>query len=150
FEIWCKALMPADAEQQFAMILPPIDVLMVWHAYLLNPRFEVLSVSCSCAGDTWYAEDLERRPELTGLKKAGDALATALSRDLGMLLTSPPSALCIAQWIKLTDMPFSPIEAAPCLLSREVVCPKCSDVLYAPYTTDNGAGYLQPCFTTPC
>ncbi|KAJ8579442.1 hypothetical protein M405DRAFT_704972, partial [Rhizopogon salebrosus TDB-379] len=35
FERWCLSLKPTDTIEQH---LPPIDVTMVWHAYLLNPR----------------------------------------------------------------------------------------------------------------
>ncbi|KAJ6555800.1 hypothetical protein B0H19DRAFT_1151153 [Mycena capillaripes] len=133
FEKWCKALRRSDAEVEFETVLPPIDVLMVWHAYLLNPG--------------WYAEDVERMPELEGLHKAGDALVALLAGDLSI---SEPSPARIDQWGKLTVTPFDPFEAAPHFLCREVICPKCSDTVPAPYMTDGGTGYLQQGFLTRC
>ena len=44
--------------------MPPIDVLMVWHAYLLNP--------------SWYAEDTSRRPELRGIRTLSGYLLQAI------------------------------------------------------------------------
>ncbi|KAG1844114.1 hypothetical protein C8R48DRAFT_578294, partial [Suillus tomentosus] len=35
FERWCLMIEQSDTVEQR---LPPIDVTMVWHAYLLNPR----------------------------------------------------------------------------------------------------------------
>ena len=35
FERWCLSIKQSDTVEQ---LLPPIDVTMVWHAYLLNPR----------------------------------------------------------------------------------------------------------------
>ncbi|KAF8191598.1 hypothetical protein K438DRAFT_1591296 [Mycena galopus ATCC 62051] len=64
FELWCKELQPSHSEKGIAAILPPIDVLMVWHAYLLNPG--------------WYAEDRERLKELKGLHQAGNGFAALL------------------------------------------------------------------------
>ncbi|KAK7442079.1 hypothetical protein VKT23_016355 [Stygiomarasmius scandens] len=50
FERWCKALEDSDAEVDedtfLSKVLPPVDVLMVWHSYLLNPA--------------WYLEDTKR------------------------------------------------------------------------------------------
>lgn len=45
-------------------IMPPIDVLMVWHAYLLNPY--------------WYAEDGIRLPLLQNLRDMNDMLLKAI------------------------------------------------------------------------
>ncbi|KAJ7134285.1 hypothetical protein C8R44DRAFT_609591 [Mycena epipterygia] len=138
FENWCKALRFSDAEREFETVLPPIDVLMVWHAYLLNPG--------------WYAEDVERMPELEGLHKAGDALTALLLiiSQAGELSISEPSPARMDQWVKLTATPFDPFEAAPLFLYREVICPKCSDTVSAPYMTDGGTGYLQQGFLMRC
>lgn len=41
FERWCKALpsslTPSLSPNEIEKELPPLDVLMVWHAFLLNP-----------------------------------------------------------------------------------------------------------------
>ncbi|KAF8664178.1 hypothetical protein AX16_000799, partial [Volvariella volvacea WC 439] len=55
FEQWCMALLPHDPHNYIGRDdLPPLDVMMVWHAYLLNPR--------------WYAEDCERHSHLKELR----------------------------------------------------------------------------------
>ncbi|KAJ6565016.1 hypothetical protein DFH09DRAFT_919796 [Mycena vulgaris] len=136
FETWCKALKPSQLEKGLQTILPPIDVFMVWHAYLLNPG--------------WYAEDVERVVELRGLKKAGDVLAASLGENLGTLIVSEPSAARVAQWVKLTATPFDPFEAASLSQYRVITCPKCSATVHASFMTDTGTGYLQHSFMTPC
>ena len=58
-------LLPLDDWLQHGM--PPVDVLMVWHAYLLNP--------------SWYAEDTSRRPELQGVRNLDGYLLRAIVSD---------------------------------------------------------------------
>ncbi|KIM42769.1 hypothetical protein M413DRAFT_38911, partial [Hebeloma cylindrosporum] len=55
FDVWCQDLRPGDQSKSLKIVLPPIDVLMVWHAYMLNPR--------------WYAEDCMRIPACKALKE---------------------------------------------------------------------------------
>ncbi|KAJ7494422.1 hypothetical protein B0H11DRAFT_1717508 [Mycena galericulata] len=136
FEIWCVALQPSHSEKGTATLLPPIDVLMVWHAYLLNPG--------------WYAEDGERIAGLNGLHKAGEALTAALGGELGELLASEPSKLRVDNWVQMTATPFDPFEATAQLVTREIACPKCRSVVYAPYMTEAGTGYLQQGFRIGC
>ncbi|KAJ7448314.1 hypothetical protein FB451DRAFT_1053890 [Mycena latifolia] len=133
FEIWCKALEPADAQKGF---LPPIDVLMVWHAYLLNPGFK--------AGDTLAAAMVTLKHAITN---ASDSLQDG---ELRQMLTFKPSSRRLDQWVKLTSTPFDPFEAATRLLFKEVTCPKCSTAVRASYMTDTGTGYLQQNFMIRC
>ncbi|KAJ7488064.1 hypothetical protein FB451DRAFT_1025893 [Mycena latifolia] len=133
FEIWCKALEPSDAEKGY---LPPIDVIMVWHAYLLNPGWyaeEVLT-----GREMNAAEYYHPKPYLRGLKKAA---------HMRSLKTSSPR---LNHWVKLTSTPFDPFEAAMRLLDKEVTCPKCSVAVRASYMTDTGTGYLQQSFMIRC
>ncbi|KAG5647730.1 hypothetical protein DXG03_008453 [Asterophora parasitica] len=37
FERWCQSLMSDDTEAGIWNVLPPLDALMVWHSYMLNP-----------------------------------------------------------------------------------------------------------------
>ncbi|KAJ6570975.1 hypothetical protein DFH09DRAFT_1362572 [Mycena vulgaris] len=129
FETWCKALKPSDSEKGMETVLPPIDVLLVWHAYLLNPG--------------WYAEDLGRVTALEGLKKAGDVLGASLGGDLGKVVISEPSAPRINQWVRLTAAPFDPFQAAPHMMYRNITCPKCSAGVHASYMTDAGTGFYN-------
>ncbi|KAJ7119045.1 hypothetical protein C8R44DRAFT_625746 [Mycena epipterygia] len=136
FEKWCWALTPSHSEKGLGTLLPPIDVLMVWHAYLLNPG--------------WYAEDVERIAALKGLVSAGEALSASLGARLGEMLASEPSEQRVNNWVQMTVTPFDPFEAATQLVTREIACPKCRAVVYAPYMTEDGTGYLQQGFTIPC
>jgi hypothetical protein len=40
FDRWCRSL-GGWCSVNIELALPPIDVLMVWHAYLLNPMYEI-------------------------------------------------------------------------------------------------------------
>lgn len=44
--------------------MPPLDVLMVWHTYMLNPQ--------------WYAEDCQRLRILDKLKELNDYFIRSL------------------------------------------------------------------------
>ena len=107
--------------------MPPIDVLMVWHAYLLNP--------------SWYAEDTIRRPELRGIYHLRAYLIQAIVRHkFKSAMTSltrkqtlvkdisqwQPSAEHQDLWLQRTGTLFDPLESAP-LTPHHVIneCPKC-------------------------
>ncbi|TFK20550.1 hypothetical protein FA15DRAFT_720164, partial [Coprinopsis marcescibilis] len=65
FDRWVRALKSIDDSIPIEDVLPPIDVLMVWHSYMLNPR--------------WYAEDGQRLgPILQHLHSIGRKLAASL------------------------------------------------------------------------
>ncbi|KAK6996819.1 hypothetical protein R3P38DRAFT_3070679, partial [Favolaschia claudopus] len=136
FEKWCTALKPSHTEQGLASILPPLDVLMVWHAYLLNP---------GC-----YAEDGIRVKALEGLQQAGEDLAAALGHGLSESISADPSNTRIHNWVEMTSTPFDPFQSAEHLMSRDILCPKCSTTVQAPYMTVEGTGYLQPGFSLTC
>ncbi|KAJ7921384.1 hypothetical protein B0H13DRAFT_1604569 [Mycena leptocephala] len=136
FEKWCKALQPSHSEKGLATILPPVDVLMIWHAYMLNPG--------------WYAEDGERIETLKGLHLAGEAFTTALGGEFGELLASEPSKQRVDSWVQMTVTPFDPFESASQTVAKEIACPKCCVVLSAPFLTEKGTGYLQQGFAMEC
>ncbi|KAJ7048381.1 hypothetical protein C8F01DRAFT_1282707 [Mycena amicta] len=138
FERWCKALHPADGEQGIAAVLPPLDVLMVWHSYLLNPG--------------WYTEDSIRISALKGLWRAGKAFGASLGMGLGQLLDVPTSDSDsrVQDWVRMTQTPFDPFEAIPMMLLKDVSCPKCGTVNSAPFLCADGTGYLQLKFTRVC
>ncbi|KAJ7042053.1 hypothetical protein C8F04DRAFT_1078148 [Mycena alexandri] len=136
FEKWCRALQPSHSEKGLATILPPIDVIMVWHAYLLNPG--------------WYAEDGKRIEAFKGLLQAGEAFGAALGGELGELLAAEPSQRRIDNWVQMTATSFDPFKAATEMVTRDIACPKCRSVVYAPYMTAEATGYLQQNFTIKC
>ncbi|KAJ7909271.1 hypothetical protein B0H13DRAFT_1714935 [Mycena leptocephala] len=134
FEKWCKALRPSHTEKGLAM--PPLDVLMVWHAYMLNPG--------------WYSEDGNRINALKGLQAGGIAFGAALGRGLGERLTRAPSLDRVKFWTQMTSTPFDLLDAPTRMVNREISCPKCCNVVAAPYTTNTGSGYLEPNFAMKC
>ncbi|KAF7375454.1 hypothetical protein MSAN_00433300 [Mycena sanguinolenta] len=136
FERWCKALKPSHMDHGLAMILPPLDVLMVWHAYLLNPG--------------WYAEDGYRVDVLKGLQYAGEALTAALGGEFGELVNAEPSELRVETWVQMTATPFDPFLSATQILARDIACPKCLSVVSAPYITQDDTGYLRSNFAITC
>lgn len=108
-------------------------------------------MNCSCsllegAHDQlrWFDEDKYRCPAvLGGLDRLTDALAnalvyvylvcthrfkelTTLKADITPIITSPTSNARIKKWVKLTEIPFDPFEAAVDMKTREVACPDCS------------------------
>ncbi|KAF7305224.1 hypothetical protein MKEN_01237600 [Mycena kentingensis (nom. inval.)] len=136
FERWCKALPPTTKyDKGIATILPPIDVIMVWHAYLLNPG--------------WYAEDLARVDGLGGLARVSEGFGNSLSDELGDIACKP-SPERIDNWTRTTGTPFDPFESLTHLVTKELACPKCRAIVYAPSMTEVGDGYLQAGFSFAC
>ncbi|KAF8202036.1 hypothetical protein K438DRAFT_1491970, partial [Mycena galopus ATCC 62051] len=135
FEKWCKALRPHHVAKGLA--LPPLDVLMVWHAYMLNPG--------------WYSEDTNRIEVLKGLRDAEKTSEFFLQgRGLHNLVGSEPSEGRIEDWMKMTVTPFDPFESAKWTMSREIACPRCRTVAECPYLTETETGYLQKDFAIGC
>ncbi|KAI0954511.1 hypothetical protein AcW1_006386 [Taiwanofungus camphoratus] len=112
-----------------------MDVLMVWHAYMLNPG--------------WYAEDCTRVPILKTLQTLGDWFLPALVR-MGDLSQFKPTPAREKTWQSQTRTPFDPLEAAAAIGSRTVECPECLAGVESPFLTDAGTGYAQPAFTVVC
>ncbi|KAK0207148.1 hypothetical protein DFS33DRAFT_1423132 [Desarmillaria ectypa] len=134
FERWCKELTVQD-ELDFAdQRLPPIDVIMVWHAYLLNPAR--------------YSEDSLRNEHIKILAGTGDwfqALEqTCYTIDL------PPSDARVQNWLQKTNLPYDPFESAMVLTNREIVCPKCLTKVNVRLANSTGTGYLQQDFSAEC
>ncbi|KAK0190298.1 hypothetical protein F5146DRAFT_1137132 [Armillaria mellea] len=135
FEKWCiaKTSIDRDTHEDFAVrYLPPIDVLMVWHAYQLNPaRYLDDCFRVKGLGDqgSWF-EIMDR----VSLAYTNDHMLTERSRN----------------WTRLTGLPFDPFECAKEMTSRAVECPKCFDRLSVPLLADNDKGYLQQNFKFTC
>ncbi|KAJ7044295.1 hypothetical protein C8F04DRAFT_1174732 [Mycena alexandri] len=110
FERWCRALRPHHASKK--LTLPPLDVLMVWHAYMLSPG--------------WYSEDTNRIEALKGLRDAGIAFGAALGRGLQNLVASEPFKGRTDLWTKMTGTPFNPFESAKWTKDFSIGCTKCA------------------------
>jgi hypothetical protein len=73
---------------------PPLDVWLIWHAYMLNPTYDRRLSFCDwvstrhCA-PRWYAEDLERVRVLAELKNLPVSPLELLVRSENMLASVP-------------------------------------------------------------
>ncbi|SJL02729.1 uncharacterized protein ARMOST_06065 [Armillaria ostoyae] len=134
FERWCKEL-TSDDKMNFAdQCLPPVDVIMVWHAYLLNPAR--------------YSEDSLRKEHIKILAGAGDWFQD-LERTC-YTIDSPPSEARVQTWLQKTHVPYDPFESAIVLTDREIACPQCLTKANVRLVDSNATGYLQPDFKTTC
>ncbi|KAK0472456.1 hypothetical protein IW261DRAFT_1343552 [Armillaria novae-zelandiae] len=124
-ERWCKEL-TSDDKMNFAdQCLPPVDVIMVWHAYLLNPAY----VLHDCFRDA--------------------ALMTCQARTC-CTIELPPSEARVQTWLRKTHVPYDPFESAIVLTNREITCPQCLTTANVRLVNSNTTGYLQPKFKTTC
>ncbi|KAJ2912587.1 hypothetical protein MD484_g7832, partial [Candolleomyces efflorescens] len=135
FDVWARSLKPKDVLRPLEDTLPPLDVLMVWHSYMLNPR--------------WYAEDSQRILACKPLAELGHAFGKQLAR-LPSVLDSPPSEARISSFYAQVSRPFDPIDSASVTLSKEIQCPRCRVKLVVPYIKSDGTGYLQSRFRFSC
>ncbi|KAJ2912590.1 hypothetical protein MD484_g7831, partial [Candolleomyces efflorescens] len=135
FDKWARSLQSKDALQPLEDTLPPLDVLMVWHSYMLNPR--------------WYTEDGQRILACKALVELGQVLSKELSR-LPALLDASPSEARVTMFYTRVGHPFDPFQAASVNLTKTIKCPKCRDSIDVPYMNIHGSGYLQANFLIAC
>ncbi|KAH9930332.1 uncharacterized protein B0H18DRAFT_148066 [Fomitopsis serialis] len=136
FRRWVKCVTAnKDVDAWVETEIPPLDVLMVWHAYMLNP--------------TWYAEDCLRVPALYSLHALNDRLLRAVIA-MGDPAQYQPSEKRRDAWLSETGTPFDPMESLKHLTEHDVTCPKCGTANAAPYLTTEGAGYAQQGFKLAC
>ncbi|KIP02262.1 hypothetical protein PHLGIDRAFT_112238, partial [Phlebiopsis gigantea 11061_1 CR5-6] len=135
FQRWIDVLGSASLGTTLEYELPPLDVVMIWHAYLLNP--------------TWYAEDCLRMAPLNPLRGVRDHLLSALVR-IGDVSSFDVSSERKKLWLRKTGLPYDPISAATLATTHAVSCPKCLQNMSVPYILLEGTGYLQSKFRTTC
>lgn len=143
FQRWVEHLSQPSRSNTLARFvrndLPPLDVWMVLHAYLLNPQS--------------FAEDSIRlgmlRPLATLAVSLSDFFFDTLDTIDDMILWKPHTA-SRSNWVSKTGLPFDPIEGAAVLLHQELLCPKCKAAISVPYITADGTGYAQQNFTHLC
>ncbi|KAK0491665.1 hypothetical protein IW261DRAFT_1438902 [Armillaria novae-zelandiae] len=134
FERWCKELTSADETDFVNQCLPPVDVIMVWHAYLLNPAR--------------YSEDSLRNEHIKVFAGTGTWF-----QDLEQIcytIDSPPSEATVQTWLQKTHLPYDPFESAIVLTDRDIACPQCRKQVNVRLADSNGTGYLQQDFKTTC
>ncbi|TCD60359.1 hypothetical protein EIP91_010319 [Steccherinum ochraceum] len=115
--------------------MPPLDVLMVWHSYLLNP--------------SWYNEDCDRQRALAALNNYKSVFVDVLIK-IGDINGYTASVHRMAEWQKATGTPWDPQHAMTHLSHRNVICPKCDRTTSAPLMTASNTGYLQHEFSLTC
>ncbi|KAJ3557415.1 hypothetical protein NM688_g1475 [Phlebia brevispora] len=116
-------------------IMPPLDVLMVWHSYLLNPF--------------WYAEDTTRLPILSDIRSVNDYLLQSIVY-VGDISTYEAPLERKSSWLQQTGTPFDPLDAAEQMTYHEVECPQCLMRVSVPFLTPEGTGYSQHQFAVGC
>ncbi|KAF8548444.1 hypothetical protein OG21DRAFT_1394747, partial [Imleria badia] len=134
FQRWCVGVRDMQAGT-IENMLPPIDVVMVWHAYLLNP--------------IWYAEDTTRVPTLSALPQY-TAYLTAHLGSSELLLTNLPHPDRVQFWQDRTATPYDPFDSATALTSKTLECPRCGSRTDVPMLAPEGKGYAQSKFAASC
>ncbi|KAI9572329.1 hypothetical protein HD554DRAFT_2015301 [Boletus coccyginus] len=130
FRRWCVSVRDVRAGT-IENTLPPIDVVMVWHAYLLNP--------------IWYAEDTIRVPTLSSLPQYTEYLT-----DSPELLTNWPHPDQAQFWRDKTMTPYDPFDSARVLTDVTLQCPHCEFWTPVPILAPEGRGYAQSKFAAIC
>ncbi|KAF8189720.1 hypothetical protein BJ912DRAFT_1058966 [Pholiota molesta] len=137
FDRWCQGLNLEDSLRDIDVITPPIDVVMVWHSYMLNPR--------------WYMEDSLRIPCCKALKTLERCFRQLLEHPLSYLLFSEPFGKEREHlWESRTTLPFSPFDSMHVLSETVVHCPQSGHPIRVPLMTAEGKGYLQQNFIAYC
>ncbi|EIW76428.1 hypothetical protein CONPUDRAFT_168971 [Coniophora puteana RWD-64-598 SS2] len=134
FEKWLTIVKFAPLDKFLNKHFPPLDVWMVWHAYLLNP--------------IWYAEDCERVSLLRQVKLLNMFVVGSI--NYGGVPDFRVRESRISAWQKQTGIPFDPFESMAALQHRKLHCPKCGTRVYVPFINDNGTGYAQRKFSALC
>ncbi|KAG6917587.1 hypothetical protein DXG01_001935 [Tephrocybe rancida] len=137
FSVWCEGLREGDLHQRARDVLPSVDVLMVWHAHMLNP--------------SWDAEDCSRINALRGLKSLTSAFSNYFAFELEDILTSKPTQSRVDVWDTTTrGRHFDPIRDAELHHTRKVLCPKCRRSLLIAYVKEDSTGFFQKNFHVQC
>ncbi|KAF9535191.1 hypothetical protein CPB83DRAFT_924921 [Crepidotus variabilis] len=138
FDKWCRALRPEHAAEKAEIIMPPLDVIMVWHAYMLNPR--------------WFAEDAKRIPACRNLKALELQFNACLLGQFASVLTQP-SPQRQSFWEICTQLPFdySIDGTSPDAINKKTIsCHYCAAPVEVPLLNAEGTGYLQQGFKANC
>ncbi|KAG9012494.1 hypothetical protein FRB94_005811 [Tulasnella sp. JGI-2019a] len=147
FQSWITQVIGNDGDDDITVDLstarsltadecPPIDVLMVWHTYMLSPR-------------TYY-EDCIRMHR--GLQQVGSfpLLQMCATINAETLLPHPPTESRSTAFMSNTGEPFEPPITTSLEDTVPVSCPQCSTMLPIPWLSPDGRGYAQRGFIAQC
>ncbi|KAF9235563.1 hypothetical protein BU15DRAFT_51289 [Melanogaster broomeanus] len=134
FERWVQSLQFVPLAKFVTEHMPPLDVWLVWHAYILSP--------------CWYAEDCERLSDLQQLRLIN--MFVVGSMNVGKLVRQKPTSSRAASWHKQTGTFFDPFEAMEERTNKQMECPRCRTKVYIPFVSDNGTGFAEGRFFASC
>ncbi|KAG9012482.1 hypothetical protein FRB94_005799 [Tulasnella sp. JGI-2019a] len=147
FQCWASRMIRNDGDGDITLDVPaarsltadecpPIDVLMVWHTYMLSPR-------------TYY-EDCIRMHR--SLQQVGSfpLLQMSATIDAETLIPHPPTESRSTAFRSNTGELFEPPIATTPGDTVPVSCPRCSIVLSIPWLSPDGRGYAQRGFIVQC
>ncbi|KAH8920909.1 hypothetical protein BT69DRAFT_1352019 [Atractiella rhizophila] len=148
FQLWSSLVLSSSSSRSSASAsgrleenqLPPIDVLLVWHAYLLNPwtYWEDCLTRARAS-----AEAGEEEKGFEGLRNMGGMEVETIAKyiDLDTFQYNPPTA-SIKNWTTLTKTAFE--AEVPLPSSKHTIdCPSCSISHSIPYVSPSGTGWAQ-------
>ncbi|KAF8321698.1 hypothetical protein DL93DRAFT_2152265 [Clavulina sp. PMI_390] len=137
FETWIDCVVATrPAAPLIPAEVPPLDVLMIWHGYLLSPFV--------------YDEDASfRLPALAGLPHFPLEHLEEMVDDKGEFV---PSKDQILHWESATKLPFNVNQHQN---SPTISCPRCNTSLLVPWTesdtpANTGTGYAERGFRQDC
>lgn len=129
FELWIGRLQPITIDLD---TIPPLDVLMVWHAY--------------CLGSRWMYEDSRRMYPI--LKAVSFPLSLAASQYRRTRSTLHPMGVSISEkairhWFDSTNTTYHPTEYFESPSFRTSLCPRCESAIESRFTNRNHTGWAE-------
>ncbi|KAK4050840.1 hypothetical protein OIV83_003262 [Microbotryomycetes sp. JL201] len=127
--LWINEVLQRDLEND---CVPPLDVVLILHAYRLNPR--------------WYREDIMRKhPQL---ERANDVLLDRVA-DLINATTFEFTASQEAtdKWFAITDTAWDPFVHFATSSGRPLKVPPTAEFMTVPWMTEAGTGWAQQSFS---
>ncbi|TCD67941.1 hypothetical protein EIP91_011805 [Steccherinum ochraceum] len=136
FQIWVERTSTRSEKLKLATAVPPVDVLMAWHAYMLNPR--------------WYAEDCDRISLMNTFQNTYQDLLSLITR-IGDISSYQPTEMDMQSWDDLTSTPYSVFDAFTTMTEHTLTCPHCLKTIFIPYHGDaRNEGYFDRRLFYPC
>ncbi|KAL0957947.1 hypothetical protein HGRIS_000128 [Hohenbuehelia grisea] len=121
-----KALQPNE--------LPPLDVALVLHAYMISPHY-------------FYEDSHSRVPELSALAKF--PLHELVNLIDSSQFTYNPSKEQVDHWYERTSVPFDPVNFLKNLPTLHMDCPRCGNTVAVKWN-DDGTGFTEVDFAAQC
>lgn len=141
FYVWASATWSRGSPGLNEAIIPPLDVVMVWHSYLLNPQ---AYYEDSQRMDTKYCANLQT------IQSMPLTLVSSLI-DVQTLEAFPPSTERQSFWETTTSLPFAPPLVTGFSDVITLDCPLCLQKNHqVKWISDDEKGFAQPGFEYTC